>query len=88
MNIEFELSVCNDCLIWIVNCDDSALDLLEEAEADRIRAQRDSAIEKFTEQGIYLTSSDVEEDPNFSHVRCDLCDALPGSRHSVIGFKA
>ena len=71
------LSVCDDCVLWIANRDDSALDLYD--DADERRRLRDEGLARVRGE---LVVGDAE-DP-FRDSRCDICNALPGRRHDVV----
>lgn len=74
------LSVCHDCLCWIANGDDSALDMLDERFATKFRTLRDETIDAFLaeHEGNHLVAG--SEEYGFSHDRCDLCSCLGGNR--------
>ena len=88
MNIKIinTLSVCQDCLIWIANADDSGLDLLTDSDADEIRQSRDTGIDNLTANGEQLVASN--EEYSFSWSNCDICNALPGNRYEVTVLSA
>ena len=79
-----EYRVCRDCLCYIANGDDTALDLLDEQDAAAIRQERDSFLDNLA-PGVHLHTTDVEH--GFCHSNCDICDALPGDRYGVAAYQ-
>lgn len=79
-----DYGVCGDCLCYIANGDDTALDLLEEQDAVAIRQERDSFLKNLS-PGVQLHATDVEY--GFCSTYCDICDALPGDRYEVAAYQ-
>lgn len=76
--------VCSDCLCYIANGDDTALDLLDEQDAAAIRNERDSFLNNLP-SGTQLHCTEVQH--GFCHSNCDICDSLPGDRYEVAAYQ-
>jgi hypothetical protein len=78
-------AVCQDCLCWIANADDSGLDILPESEADSIRESRDDGMRLYEMKGYHFVANG--EDLGFCGSPCEICDALPGDRYRCHALK-
>jgi hypothetical protein len=73
---KFDLHVCGTCINWLVNDDDSSLDLLPTMEAEARRVARDTVIDDATPiDGWVEWLIDTDDlDLHFRWYGCDLCD--------------
>ena len=71
--IDDDLWCCDDCLMIVANDDASGMDDATEAKIRAALARIDGTV-------ICNDQDDTEE---FSHNRCDICNALAGRRHHM-----